>query len=395
MQRLDPPRSGAAIRAVEIVRGLSAHGFDVNVISPDAPGALDWLGVDHSSFGLDLGLSRRLARKARALRIGMPGAWSPALNPQFARELRRAVGDSRRLIVAGAPAMGNLPRVVWPQVIVDSHNLELIRAGRVAAAQGAGGDVHYRRARRFEIDVIRRAGGFLVCSEFEAASIPREVRMGSVHVVPNGAPALRQLPVPDAPTAYFIGLLDYKPNSDGLLWLLKHVWPSVRRQVPEANLLVAGRGDPDPALSELLRESTRHGVDFRGEVADASLIAEEARVCLVPILSGGGTRLKILEAAAFGRPVVTTTIGCEGLDLPPAIRSRDDAADFAAAVVEGLMSGAAVASQSQALAHWVAPLTWDAVIERDLVPLLTAVDAEPRLKTPFRHPHAAGHLLHR
>jgi glycosyltransferase involved in cell wall biosynthesis len=158
-----------------------------------------------------------------------------------------------------------------------------------------------------------------------------------VAVVPNGVDPDRfhPTPLPQAPTVVFTGSLNWEPNVEGLRWFCQDVWPLVRQRVPDARLEVVGR-HPLAEVEALVR---RPGVQLHANVPSVVPWLEGARVAVVPVRIGSGTRLKALEAMAAGRPVVGTTIGLDGL----AIRSgehalvADDAATFAGAVGDLLL----------------------------------------------------------
>jgi glycosyltransferase involved in cell wall biosynthesis len=116
--------------------------------------------------------------------------------------------------------------------------------------------------------------------------------------------------VPEHPDRMvFTGLLDYRPNYDGISWFLDEVFPLIRSRRPTAHVHVVGHGTP-----EVLSSLSRPGVHVTGRVPDLRDELEAAAVALVPLRIGGGTRLKIVEAMAMGRPIVSTTLGAEGID---------------------------------------------------------------------------------
>ena len=106
----------------------------------------------------------------------------------------------------------------------------------------------------------------------------------------------------------FIGSLDWLPNTEGLRWMLEHVWPLVMQRMPQACFYIAGRHCPD-----WLKEGNWTGVKVVGEVPDALEFLKAHHLVAVPLLSGGGMRVKILEAMAAGRPVLSTSVGIEGI----------------------------------------------------------------------------------
>jgi glycosyltransferase involved in cell wall biosynthesis len=131
--------------------------------------------------------------------------------------------------------------------------------------------------------------------------------------VPNGVDIdfFRPAAIDSSPgTLLFNGVLDYHPNRDAVEYLLTQVLPRIRERRPDVRLKVVGRGAP--AELERLR---RAGLEVTGEVPDLRPHLQEAAVVLVPIRMGGGTRLKVLEGLAMARPMVSTSIGCEGIDV--------------------------------------------------------------------------------
>ncbi len=130
-----------------------------------------------------------------------------------------------------------------------------------------------------------------------------------------------------ANAAGFLGSLDYRPNQEAALWIADELRPRMRAEI---ELHVAGARAPEWLRVRLASS----GVVFAGEVADAAAFVREMRVMIAPILSGGGMRIKILEAMAAGKAVVTTTIGAEGIDVTDGVNAivADDADAFAAAI---------------------------------------------------------------
>ena len=151
-----------------------------------------------------------------------------------------------------------------------------------------------------------------------------------VVVVPNGVDcdAYAGLPVArreGPPTLLYVGSMAWPPNASAARFLATQVLPAIRQQLPEARLLLVGR-DPGPDVLALAGPGT--GVEVAANVSDVMPYYRAAHVLAVPLQSGGGTRLKILEAFAAGVPVVSTPVGCEGIDAINgshlAIAERDD-----------------------------------------------------------------------
>lgn len=113
------------------------------------------------------------------------------------------------------------------------------------------------------------------------------------------------------PSLFHIGSLDWSPNQEGLLWFLFNCWGTLRQSYPKLEMHIAGRNAPE----WLIRKFNRPGVVFHGEIDDARAFMREHTVMVVPLLSGSGMRIKIIEGMALGKAIVSTTIGAEGLGV--------------------------------------------------------------------------------
>ena len=171
-----------------------------------------------------------------------------------------------------------------------------------------------------------------VCSRTDAARLRRLGFPAQVESVPNAVAIPAEAPaMAAAPTVLYLGSFSHPPNILAAERLINHVWPRILARLPQARLLVAG------ADSERLpsRRSRAAGVAFMGFVEDLAGLYARARVVCAPITTGSGTRLKLLEAAAHGRAMVSTRVGAEGLDFRDGreIMLREDDASLAAACI--------------------------------------------------------------
>jgi glycosyltransferase involved in cell wall biosynthesis len=188
-------------------------------------------------------------------------------------------------------------------------------------------------ARRFETRLLGRYDQVIAVSEEDRASLA--VPAG-VEVVANGVDLARfsPSPLPAGHRLVYTGALYTTPNTDAAGWFAHHILPLVRGVVPDAVLDVVGLAPP-PAVRDLGRLP---GVRVHGDVDDVRPFLRAARVAVLPVRIGSGTRLKAMEAWASGRPVVGTTLGLEGLGAADGEHAlvADDPAAFAAAVVRVL-----------------------------------------------------------
>jgi glycosyltransferase involved in cell wall biosynthesis len=252
-------------------------------------------------------------------------------------------------------------RDVAPHVpaVLDFHNVYSSLARRAAADQRS---FLLRRYLRHESVLLGRVERRAVASAEVVLAVSEDDRrhlaglgFPAVFLVPNGVDcsAYETLPVgrPGAPpVVLFLGALSWGPNLSAARFLARVVFPEVRRRFPEGRLWLVGK-DPLPEIAAL---GTLPGVEVFGSVPDVIPYLRAARLLAVPLESGGGTRLKILEAFAAGLPVVSTPVGCEGLDVVPGehlvVTAR---AQFGAAVCDLLEDqelGRRLAASARALA---------------------------------------------
>jgi glycosyltransferase involved in cell wall biosynthesis len=188
-----------------------------------------------------------------------------------------------------------------------------------------------------EHKAAKLSNGIFVCSEKDRAHLHRLGFGRKVQVVPNAIPipALNGADT-DEESLLYIGTFRYKPNIDGAVRLLTKIWPLVRARRPKAKLIIAGkRPDQIPGFDPSLP-----GVEFTGFVQDLDALYARSGVIVCPLLVGAGTRIKLLEAASFAKPMVSTTIGAEGLNFQDGseILIRDEDAGFAQACCDLLES---------------------------------------------------------
>ncbi len=211
------------------------------------------------------------------------------------------------------------------------RRIEAIARANGDAAMAAWAQAESRRFELLEVAALRKFDLVYVCSETDRATLANRCH-SELRVLPN----VVRLPVPaPAPLRQsagepfrflFIGTMGYYPNFDGYQWFCNEVLPILRRIAPAPFIVeVAGSGSAG-------RLQAYESVHLAGEVADVRPLFERAQATIVPLRAGGGTRIKILEAFAYGRPVISTTIGAEGIEATPDrhILLADSPDDFAA-----------------------------------------------------------------
>jgi glycosyltransferase involved in cell wall biosynthesis len=232
----------------------------------------------------------------------------------------------------------NLPVKLSVPIIVDHHNVEHLLLERYVAYAGNWIRAVYawleaRTVRRWERRASARANIVLVCSRHDRSAFLRLATGTPVVVAPNVIDGSAYTPIyeDDGRTVLYAGGMDWHPNRDAVEYFVISILPHIRLLVPRIKFVVAGR-NVSPEFRE--RFASQPDVVFTGTVADIRTEIARAAVCVVPLRIGSGTRLKILEAAAMGKAIVSTSIGAEGLEFTDGeqIVLADDPLQFANAV---------------------------------------------------------------
>ena len=380
-----PTRDGLAIRNHALLSALAGE-FRVRafaLVDPDPDrryAAEPPPGVELESVPQTPRGRRRAAAFAGSVLGG--GAYSARLyrSALLERRIAAAVLEERPAWVLAhsyhvAPAALSTGAPVW----IDFHNLDSEIWRRVAETAGsparrAFARLQAPRVARLESELAAAASGISCVSERDAGAI-RVLGARAVPIVaPNGVDLERYAMRPAQPegqVVFFVGDLSWPPNSEAVRWLRDRVWPELVRRRPEARAEILGRGAPrDLAPSE----AAPNGFVLLGEGGDTRPHWARAAVAVVPLLAGGGTRLKILEAAASGVPVVATPVGAEGIELEAEteILLRSDPAQFAGAVASLLADPAAARRQAEAARARVAARYGWAAIGREFARAVAA-----------------------
>ncbi|HEY8370550.1 MAG TPA: glycosyltransferase family 4 protein [Thermodesulfobacteriota bacterium] len=396
-----PPVSGALQRAFHLLAGAAA-AHDVTLVSftqrsllrtrEEVAAAVRALEPRCREVVVcDVPSDRsRAARAAALLAAGLstrPFMARRFASRAFTAEVARVAAATRFDLVhvdtiGLAPYADLVPGVPFA---LDHHNVESHLAGRRAAATRPGPARLYLAAEAAKLAALERryaraAAVNLVCSALDAERLSAVAPGARTAVVPNGTdPARLGRPrrAPEPGHLLFVGGLSWFPNANGLRWFLREVWPVVRASRGDARLTVVG-ADPPPDLRRAASADSR--IVLAGRVEDVAPAFARAAAFVCPILDGGGTRLKVLDALAARTPVVSTTLGCEGLDLEPERHylAADDAATFARQTLRLLADpGLADALAEAGRRVVVDRFAWPRIIPRQLDAYEAAV-AHPR-----------------
>jgi glycosyltransferase involved in cell wall biosynthesis len=322
-----PPHGGGLTRTYHLLKSLASQhrvtlaAFTYGEPFEEPPYALELLRVPWSwsadylaMTGPDAAAAQRAYQR---LTFEEDQPWftsvmdAAAMEDTVTRALRSGVD---LVLLEGTPTARFLP-IIPAEVprVLDFFDIHSVMADRLIASAADNRNAVARDAERtlaFERDAARRCNVCLVVSDQEAAAARALLGAGSVEVVPNGVDTAYFRPddrPPVTDTLIFTGRMSYPPNAEAARHFAEHVLPLIRRDVPAATFHIVGAAPP-PQVSVLASPS----VIVHGRVDDMREHLWRAALTVVPILSGGGTRLKVLEAAACGKAIVSTPLGVEG-----------------------------------------------------------------------------------
>jgi sugar transferase (PEP-CTERM/EpsH1 system associated) len=341
-----PPTSGITMRNYHLLRQL-AERHDVTLVSFAADD--DAAGVRELSRRLPVRAVRQAEKKSGiARRLGQVRSLG-TLQPFAARELwskkMQATIDELCASVAFDVIHVESSRMCcfrFPQgvpVVVDEHNVEYelfrrLSQGERSLLRRAFNALEYLRVRRFEERCWNQVQGCVVTSSREEPTVRACAPSTPTAVVPNGVDLEYFAPWTgdvQPHSVVFNATLDYRPNIDAVNHLVEDVWPLVLARCPSAQLAIVGNASEREA-----HRLRRRSVDVVGRVPDIRPHLGRAQVVVAPVRIGGGTRLKVVEALSMAKPMVSTSLGCEGLAVADRehLLVADDADTFAARIVE-------------------------------------------------------------
>jgi sugar transferase (PEP-CTERM/EpsH1 system associated) len=331
-----PPNSGSKQRAYHLLRGV-ARVSEVTLFSLMESEEEREYANTLREFCQDIHfLPREAWGHGASLKLPKPLIWGrsaleyldptvPALlrwyeSPVGKRLLEQLCSAHFDLVWAERlPSMAILPSHLDCRVFVDlddlqhrklAHRLRHATWDRLLPFHG----LEFLKLRRLETRLAGLPYEFVVCSE-----VDRQFFNGNGHtwVVPNGVELPSLPPSPrvseNAATLVFVGTMNYEPNVDAVRFFASGIFPLIRRRLPDARFLIVGR---DPT-EDVLRLQATPGITVTGTVASVEDYLNQASVVVAPIRFGGGTRIKILEAMAHHKAVVSTTVGAEGIRGEP------------------------------------------------------------------------------
>jgi len=335
-----PLHDGGAIGIYNITKGLLDAGHRVTMLAINTPkhhqpaDVLDHLGPGFRLVTVDVDTTLKPLRALRNLLFSRePYNVERFVSPAFFGRLAELLGEEQVDILQFegtfvAPYLPLLRRglegtaeenTLLPPTVVRAHNIEYVIWERLAAGEKSPAKRWYlrhlaARLRRLEQREMPHFDAVAAITEEDIARlrelgcrqpialIPAAVEMASFQPDPSQPPRPR--------TVFMIGSLNWLPNLEGLDWLLREVWPAIHAELPDLELHVAGTAPPGHLTS---RPRGQDNVFIHGFVESAAAFMRQHDLMLVPLLSGGGMRVKIIEGMALGKCILSTAIGAEGI----------------------------------------------------------------------------------
>ncbi len=341
-----PPKDGGSIATLSLSKSLADLGHQVTVLAMNTSKHF----VDISTIpqnlksgirfiGVPVNTDIRLLKLAKnCFFSSLPYNAERFISSEFDVKLAEVLSEGSFDIVQLeglylAPYLETIRKYSRAKVAMRAHNIEHEIWERAVKQQKGPKKIYMShlagRIRRMELGFLNKYDALLPITSRDGERFRKLGCHISVHVVPTGINAAELVPDHSSmefPSVFHIGALDWIPNQEGVTWFLDHIWEKIVKRYPGLRFYIAGRNAPYHF------KHLRHpNVVFMGEVDDAYEFMKSKAIMVVPVFSGSGMRIKIIEGMALGKAIVTTTIGTEGINTTHGenILVADEAQKFA------------------------------------------------------------------
>ena len=342
-----PPTNGHSIRNYNLLKRVGQHhNLHLRLLVHEKPTEEQLIGLLPFVKSLRYYVQPEVGAFAQPLRglrywlRGIPPDLRFSMNHALMQDLRHFIDDNEvDILQIEDPSMAlyvnAVPKGSRIRTVLTFHDINFKKYERISKLEPS---LKRKLRLRFHSHMMRKwepkfAANFTRCVTM--SDVDRELLLEvdselKVHTIPNGVDTELFQPFPEKPSSMmyhllFVGNMDYRPNIEAVKWFTEQVMPWLDQSIPNYMFWIVG---VNPREEVLALKSAK--VQVTGRVPDVRPYYENANVVIVPLFAGGGTRLKILEAMSLGRPVVSTTIGAEGLELIPGqhLLIADDVQDF-------------------------------------------------------------------
>ena len=359
-----PPKDGESIAILNISKGLAEAGHDVTVLAINTK--------RHRGHLQDIPVELRQTIQFKAVDLDTDPRWSSAFLNLFSTRsyhlsrfhddrvwqvLHATLEEGKFDLVQieglfGLQYLDQIRSVYTGPIVYRAHNVEYqiwnrLLTGEPNPLKRAYLALQTRRLERFERDRVTLVDGWVPISPLDGDALAPL----APHMPRHDSPATvrledwdRDRSRPRQPRVGFLGGLDWMPNQEGLRWFIEQAFPRVRQAVPDVELHIAGRNQP-----AWMNSWSASDIVLHGEVEDAGDYMADQSIMIVPLLSGSGMRIKIIEAMAANMAVVSTPVGAEGIPVRNGtdIALAEDPVAFADAVIHLLLDSEVAGNMAQ------------------------------------------------
>ena len=341
-----PVKDGGAIACMNLARGFSLLGHQVTILAMNT--------VKHHITLTEIPES--VKELAEFKLVNVPARISPVsalfnllfsnkpynatrfISKEFSEELQKVLHENEFDIIQleglyVCPYIPVIRAYSKAKIIYRAHNIEHEIWSRTAV-MAHGLEKWYlknlsKRIKRFEVQILNKYDLLVPITGRDGAILNKLGNKKPMHVSQTGIDSSVLIPNSKNlkhPTLFHIGSLEWSPNQEGLIWFFENCWDAIREKYPDLQFFIAGRNAP-PWFQKMLNLPN---VVFKGEVADAYEFMNSKSIMVVPLFSGSGMRIKIIEGMALGKPIVTTAVGTEGISTTSDVNIviTEDAAGF-------------------------------------------------------------------
>ena len=359
-----PPKDGGAIATFNMAKGLAdlghevfiyslntnKHFIDINTIPEEIRSKISFIATD---INTDI---NPLAALKNLFFSRMPYNAVRFLSDEFKLKLEKLIQTVQFDIIQLeglylAPYIPSIRKYSNAPIIYRAHNIEHEIWQRTVKQEKNAVKKQYIknltiRIRKMEERLINNYDGLIPITKRDANKLQQMGNIKPSLVSQTGFDLSKinhqENKTLEFPSIFHIGSLDWTPNQEGILWFLEHCWQQIKQNIPDVKFYIAGRNAPDWFKNKM----NQSGVVFKGEIEDAYEFMHSKAVMIVPLLSGSGMRIKIIEGMALGKAIVSTSIGSEGI---PSIDNEniliaDNPSDFTLAC-EKLLKNKAMVEQ--------------------------------------------------
>lgn len=324
-----PIKDGGAIACMNLTRGFSLNGHKVTVLAMNTQKHHILYGELPESVK-DLAEFKLVEVPARISRISALGNLLFSQKPynavrfisgSFKKELIKILKSKQFDVIQleglyVCPYIPVIRKYSNAKIVYRAHNIEHEIWERTAAMAKGWEKIYFRilsrRIKKLEKGMLNRYDLLVPITERDGKILDKLGNKKPRHVSQTGIDSSVLIPNSKKlkhPTLFHIGSLDWTPNQEGLIWFLEKCWPKINDKFPELKFYIAGRNAP----YWFKRKMDLPNVVFEGEVPDAYDFMNSKSIMVVPLFSGSGMRIKIIEGMALGKPIITTSIGTEGI----------------------------------------------------------------------------------